>query len=232
MFKKIKENPYYQKFKEMRADPKQRSITSLILWFIFFVIIILFARGLTNTHANLENTERQKTTLSDSNYEFTYSNNSGVIFGQVYDDKLEFMYGGNRYYYNGKNVYLIKNQNGTLATNFDLNVLKITPKMISNLISNLTYTANGEAKQYVIPLSRFLNLYEIDVEADLSLANQYNVIVNVYEKDNNIYMYQLDLTNYYIFRGLNNDGILTIDIYDSEVHDFTKYYDELIGGVV
>ena len=230
MFKKIKENPYYVKFKEMRADPKLKPITSLILWFIFIVIVIMFLRGTVSTN-NTVKTDNE-TNIDVSNYEFTYTNNSGVIFGESYEDKLEFMYGGNRYYYNGKNVYLIKNQNGTLATNFDLNVLKITPKMISNLISNLTYTANGEAKQYVIPLSRFLNLYEIDVEADLSLANQYNVIVNVYEKDNNIYMYQLDLTNYYIFRGLNNDGILTIDIYDSEVHDFTKYYDELIGGVV
>ena len=231
MFKKIKENPYYVKFKEMRADPKLKPITSLILWFIFIVIVVIFVRGMVSTKNTTVKTDNV-VNKDVSNYEFTYTNNSGVIFGESYEDKLEFIYGGNRYYYNGKNVYLIKNQNGTLATNFDLNVLKITPKMISNLIGNLTYTANGEAKQYVVPLSRFLNLYEIDVEADLSLANQYNVIVNVYEKDNNIYMYQLDLTNYYNFRGLNNDGILTIDIYDSEVHDFTKYYDELIGGVV
>lgn len=231
MFKKIKENPYYQKFKEMRADPKLRPITSLILWFIFFVIVILFARGLTSTRANLESTETQKTTLSDSNYEFTYSNNSGVIFGQTYDDKLEFMYGGNRYYYNGETVYLIQNQQATIMTAFDLNVLKINSKMINNLIGNLTYNMDGEAKQYLVPLSNFLNLYEVDVEADLSLANQYNIVINVYENDNGIYMYKLDLTNYYNYRGLNNDGILTIDIYNSEVNDFTKYYDELVGGV-
>ena len=231
MFKKIKENPYYQKFKEMRADPKLRPMMSLILWFIFFVIVILFARGLTSTRANLESTETQKTTLSDSNYEFTYSNNSGVIFGQTYDDKLEFMYGGNRYYYNGETVYLIQNQQATIMPNFDLNVLKINKKMINNLISNLTYNMDGEAKQYLVPLSNFLNLYEVDVEADLSLANQYNIVINVYENDNGIYMYKLDLTNYYNYRGLNNDGILTIDIYNSEVNDFTKYYDELVGGV-
>ncbi len=231
MFKKIKENPYYQKFKEMRADPKLRPITSLILWFIFFVIVILFARGLTSTRANLESTETQKTTLSDSNYEFTYSNNSGVIFGQTYDDKLEFMYGGNRYYYNGETVYLIQNQQATIMPAFDLNVLKINSKMINNLIGNLTYNMDGEAKQYLVPLSNFLNLYEVDVEADLSLANQYNIVINVYENDNGIYMYKLDLTNYYNYRGLNNDGILTIDIYNSEVNDFTKYYDELVGGV-
>lgn len=231
MFKKIKENPYYQKFKEMRADPKLRPITSLILWFIFFVIVILFARGLTSTRANLESTETQKTTLSDSNYEFTYSNNSGVIFGQTYDDKLEFMYGGNRYYYNGETVYLIQNQQATIMPAFDLNVLKINSKMINNLIGNLTYNRDGEAKQYLVPLSNFLNLYEVDVEADLSLANQYNIVINVYENENGIYMYKLDLTNYYNYRGLNNDGILTIDIYNSEVNDFTKYYDELVGGV-
>ena len=231
MFKKIKENPYYQKFKEMRADPKLRPITSLILWFIFFVIVILFARGLTSTRANLESTETQKTTLSDSNYEFTYSNNSGVIFGQTYDDKLEFMYGGNRYYYNGETVYLIQTQKATIMPAFDLNVLKINSKMINNLIGNLTYNMDGEAKQYLVPLSNFLNLYEVDVEADLSLANQYNIVINVYENDNGIYMYKLDLTNYYNYRGLNNDGILTIDIYNSEVNDFTKYYDELVGGV-
>lgn len=231
MFKKIKENPYYQKFKEMRADPKLRPITSLILWFIFFVIVILFARGLTSTRANLESIETQKTTLSDSNYEFTYSNNSGVIFGQTYDDKLEFMYGGNRYYYNGETVYLIQSQQATIMPAFDLNVLKINSKMINNLISNLNYNMDGEAKQYLVPLSNFLNLYEVDVEADLSLANQYNIVINVYENDNGIYMYKLDLTNYYNYRGLNNDGILTIDIYNSEVNDFTKYYDELVGGV-
>ena len=45
MFKKIKENPYYMKFKEMRADPKLKPITSLILWFIFIVIVVIFVRG-------------------------------------------------------------------------------------------------------------------------------------------------------------------------------------------
>ena len=144
----------------MRADPKLRPITSLILWFIFFVIVILFARGLTSTRVNMESTETQKTTLSDSNYEFTYSNNSGVIFGQTYDDKLEFMYGGNRYYYNGETVYLVQNQQATIMPTFDLNVLKINPTMIDNLVGNLTYNMDGEAKQYLVPLSNFLNLYE------------------------------------------------------------------------
>ena len=230
MFKKIKENPYYVKFKEMRADPKLRPITSLIFWFIFMFIVVIFIRSMnTSTPTTKVENEVNQNIL---NYEFTYTNDNVVVFGQSYDEKKEFMIGENRYYYNGENVYLIKNQNATIMPNFDLNVLKITPALINNLIGNLNYNTVDEAKQYLIPLPNFMNLYEVDVEADLSLASQYNIIINVYEKNNNVYMYKIDLTNYYNYRGLNNDGILTIDIYSSDVNDFTKYYDKLIGGVV
>lgn len=228
MLKKIKENPYYVKFKEMRADPKLRPITSLIFWLIFFVILIVFVRSLPdNSNYNASSNVNEIV----SNYKFTYTNNNLTVFGESYDDKLDFVIGNSHYYYNGESVYFVKNQSMTLIPNFNLSVLKINPSMINNLIGNLTYSMSGDAKEYAVPLSRFLNLYEVDVEADLSLANQYNIIVKVYEKNSEVYMYQLDLINYYNFRGLNNDGILTIDIY-GEVEDFTKYYDKLIGGVL
>lgn len=228
MFKKIKE--YYQKFKEMRANPKLKPIISLIFWFVFLAILILFVRSVSSPSKVVTQSEEIKQNLS--NYKFTYTNNSGVIFGESYNDKLEFIYNNNRYYYNGENVYLINNQKAQMIPDFDLGVLKITPSLINNLISNLTYNINGEAKQYIVPLSRFINLYEYDTEADLSLADNYNIILEVYENNSKIYMYRLDLSNYYTFRGLNNSGILTIDIYDSQVSDFTKFYDELVGGVV
>lgn len=145
--------------------------------------------------------------------------------------KWSFFIKNNRYYYNEENVYLINEQNATLINNFDLNVLKIDFNFINNLISNLDYNLNGDFKEYVVPLSRFLNLYDVDVPVNLSLANQYNIIVRVYENDNRIYKYQFDLTGYYNYKGLNNEGLLNIDIY-GEVNDFTKYYDKLVGGVV
>ena len=166
-----------------------------------------------------------------SNFKFTYTNNSGVIFGENYNDKLEFIYNNSRYYYNGENVYLISNQSLQVIPNFDLGVLKITPNLIDNLTSNLTYNMSNGAKQYIVPLSRFINLYEYDTEVDLSLANNYNIILEVYENNSKVYMYKLDLSNYYTFRGLNNSGILTIDIYDGQ-SDFSKFYDKIIGGVV
>ena len=227
MFKKIKE--YYQKFKEMRADSKLKPIISLVLWFIFIFIAILFVKGFSldnNSNSNLENVRNNFT-----GYKFTYTNNNLKIFGESYDGKLEFFFEGNRYYYDEQNVYLVNNQSLEVIDNFDLNVLKITPDLIDSLISNLNYSIYNNALEYIVPLSRFLNLYEYDVEADLSLANNYNIMVYVYKKENDIYMYKLDLSNYYQFRGLNNMGILTIDIYDVEKGDFPKYYDSLIGGV-
>ena len=64
MFKKIKENPYYIKFKEMRADPKLKPITSLILWFIFIVIVVIFIKS------SYSNEPVQKENIGPSQYIF------------------------------------------------------------------------------------------------------------------------------------------------------------------
>lgn len=226
MFKKIKENPYYIKFKEMRADPKLRPITSLIFWFIFMAFIIIFVKATTSTPSKSTQTLEKNT--NTTSFKFTYTNDKLTIFGQTYNEKTEFTLGNNRYYFDGEKVYSIKNQTATNIPDFDLSILKITPKMIKNLTSNLTYTLNEGAKRYVVPLPKFLNLYEVDVPIDTSGLEQYNIIIETYEDNGKIYMYKLDLTNYYLFKGLNNDGILTIDIYDD---NFTEYYDELVGGI-
>ena len=225
MGRKIKD--YYNKFKEMRADSKFNPITTLILWFIFLAMVVIFVR--VNSRP-VQIADEAKAELDS--YKFTYTDNQKAIFGNSYDDRLEFIYNNNRYYYNGLNVYLILNQEAKVIDGFDLSVLKITPNFIDNLISDLSYNVIEGGRQYIIPLSRFINLYEYDTEADLSLANNYNIMLNVYEKNSKVYMYKLDLSNYYSFRGLNNSGILTIDIYDDEVNDFSKFYDDLIGGVV
>ena len=89
MFKKIKDNKYYQKFKEMRADPKLKPITSLIFWFIFLVVLVLFTRSISSP-SKVVKTDEVKQELS--NFKFTYTNNSGVIFGENYNDKLYLFY--------------------------------------------------------------------------------------------------------------------------------------------
>ena len=45
MFKKINENKYVQKYKELRTNPKTRSLISLGFWMIFLVVAVLLVRS-------------------------------------------------------------------------------------------------------------------------------------------------------------------------------------------
>ena len=221
MFKKIKENPYYKKFKEMRADPKLRPVTSLIFWFIFIIFVLIF------TKSTISSSPKVSTFKTTSNYEYTYKDDDKTIFGRAYNDKQEFIMDGKHYYYNGK-VYLV-DDGLTCIDNFDIGVLKITPELIDKLIYNTSYITIDDYKQYAVLLSNFINLYEFDTDVDLSLASQYNIIIHVFEKNNKIYKYKLDLGNYYRLRGLKDSGILTINIYNTG-EDFGKYFESL--GVI
>jgi hypothetical protein len=228
MFKKIKENPYVIKFKELRANPQTKAIADLILIMIFMIILVAFARS---SSAYNKKSKADSTTLVFNNYEYTYKDSVKTIFGMNYNDKMEFNINNNKYYYNGKNVYLINDQTATVIPNFDLNILKINQNMLNNLTGKASYTMNGEYKHYIIPLGNFINLYEVDTEVDLTMADQYNILVEEYEKGSNISIVRVDLSNYYKFRGIADQGILTINFYNvDKLSNFTLAYDSLLGG--
>ena len=228
MFKKIKDNEVYKKFKELRSNPQTKAVMSLALWFIFFIIIILFARS-TSSSSKSNNTANYKKITS---YEYVYKNNKSTIFGMKYNEKQIFNILDKKYYFDGENIYLIVDHSLSLENNFDLGYLKITPSMIEDLTKNINYTQNGEARQYLIPLINFINLYQNDTEIDLSLANNYNIIVNMYYKNNDLYMIKVDLSNYYKFYNLEDDGVLTIDLYNkNKLNNFTLEYEKMLGVI-
>ncbi len=220
---KLKENPYFIKYKEMRKDPKLKPIMSLIFWFIFIVFVTIFVKT-SNTNSN------KTVSKISNNYEYTYKDNSKTIFGYVNNNYQEFILDNNKYFTDGNNVYLINESSATKISDFDMGILKITPSFINNLTNNLSYTNGSNYKQYAVLLSNFISLYENDTDIDLSSYNQYNIIIQVYSKDNDIYMYKLDLSNYYKLKGINDNGILTINIYNTS-NDFASYYKSLIGVV-
>lgn len=212
MFKK-----YYEKYKELRANPKLKPFISLGFWFIFLIIVVIFIKS------NTSEVKQNKEVKTIDNYEFTYLDNKTFIFGEVYDNKIKFTLNNNLYYYNGTDIYLINNQTKTLV-NFDLGILKINKTMIDNLTSNLNYSIVDNGKQYLVPLSNFINLYEYDTDVDLTKAMNLNIIILVYDD-----MYKLDLSNYYGFKGIENKGIITINIYN-KTDNFSETYEKL-GGV-
>ena len=211
MFKKLKENPYYVKFRELRKNPKTRSLISLFLWFIFFLLVILFLRGM-NSSTTVTTKER-----SITSYEFTYENDYTKVFGECFNNKF-LIFKDNRYYYNG-NFYLIDGDKATLS---DFNMTFITPSMIDNLISGISL----DGDKYIIPLDRFMSLYDADTTFDLSSAMQYNVIMYVTS-----FGYSFDLSNYYLFKGLPNQGILKVSFYNkNNLNDFSLEYERMIEG--
>ncbi len=220
---KLKENPYYIKYKEMKKDPKLKPIISLVFWFIFIVFATIFVKS------NSVSSNKAVSKIS-SNYEYTYKDNSKTIFGYANDNYQEFILDNNKYFTDGNNVYLINENSASQISNFDMGILKITPSFINNLTNNLSYTNGLNYKQYAVLLSNFISLYDNDTDIDLSLYNQYNIIIQVYSKNNDIYMYKLDLSNYYKLKGINDNGILTINIYNTS-NDFVSYYKNLIGVV-
>lgn len=224
MFKKIKESGVITKYKDLRSNPQTKAIISLGFWLLFFFVIILFTRSTTRVSSNLSKKE------NIYSYEFTYSNDVNVIFGKSYNDEKLYTILNQKYYYKDNIIYNVDGHNLTENSNVGLGVLRIDLKMIDSLISNINEMDNGEYKRYLVPLSRFLNLFE-DASGDLTNASSYNIIIDRYYKDSDIYMVKIDLSSYYSFRDLNNDGILTIDLYNVNKTSDLKEYFSMLGGV-
>ena len=104
--------------------------------------------------------------------------------------------------------------------------------MINNLISGITGTEIDNYKQYLVPLDRFINLYDIDTDIDLSKATSYNIIINIYKENNVVSKVTLDLTNYKLYTtGQIESYIINIYYYNvNNVSDFSKHYNQMIGG--
>lgn len=231
MFKRIKESEKLQRFRELWNDPKTHSIMVLVFWLIFMAVLIIFVR-LTAVSNVSSNTTVTKATNFDSikSYEFSYVQGSNELNGKVHDDSILFILNNHRYYYHN-DVYLINGDTG-VKQNLDLGWLKINTKMLNNLLGGLTGADINDYTQYVVPLDRFINLYEIDTDADLTKAMTYNILLNVYKKDGEINKVVLDITNYRIFRFNDNKPyVLTLYFYNiNEVNDFTKGFDKIVGG--
>ena len=227
MFKRIKELEIYNKYKNLKNDSQASTLASLGLWLIFFIVIIIFTRGISsNKTIDRENKE----TAEINNYEYTYQNNDITIFGEFYNGKQIFTILNNKYYYDGQSVYMVKGNSLELMPEFNLNILKITLDFVEELTSNITFTENNGIKEYLVPLVNFLNLYEIDTAVDLSEASNYNIIIRKYYDKNNLYKEEVVLSNYYKINSVHDSGQLIINLYNkNKLNNFTLEYDKMLG---
>ena len=228
MLKKIKENPKYEKLKELWKNEKTHSLIVLAFWLIFMLVLIIFVR-LSSTQTTTTKTITNQTIADFENYEFSYTINETTYNGEYYDGKTLFYLENNRYYKN-EDVYLIKGEEAIKQDNFDIGIMKINSKFINNLITNITPNTTDNYKRYIVPLDRFINLYDEDTDINLTETNHYNIIVDIYEKENQINKITLDLNSYFTLK--NNPQIAQVTIYYyniNNINDFSKNYEKMIG---
>lgn len=228
MFKRIKENELFIKLKEMWQNPRTHDMAVLTFWLIFIVVVIIFFRVTTgNTNQKQVQNVEMTTFSSIKSYDFMYKTLDKEINGSYYDGAMVFYLDNHRYYYN-ENVYLIGDE--SKKVDFDLGILKIDSKMLNNLTSGISGIDTGTFKQYAVPLDRFINLYEIDTDVDLTKAVAMNVIISVYYKNDEIQKVILDLSNYFSLKKATNVNYpVTIFYYNiNNVSNFSKGYKEFL----
>ncbi len=228
MFKKIKENEKVIKIKNYWNNPKTHDIVVLVFWILFIIGVVIFMRVSFSSNSTAHYENNLNSFDSIKSYDFRYKADGFEVNGKAYDYALVFYLDNKQYYYKDK-VYLIDDEIKAIE-NYDLSLLKINSKFLNNLVSGIDPSDNGNFKQYIIPLDRFINLYENDTDLDLSKAATYNVIVSVYYTFDEINKVVLDLSSYYSLKtGSDMKYPVTIYYYNlNNVSDFTKKYDKVV----
>lgn len=228
-----KELTKFQKLKKMWKDPKQHAFVVLGFWAIFMVVVVVLIKGMTSpmpsSGPSAPITNEDITFENIKGYEFSYVTDNLEINGMAYENKTLFFLNGFRYYIND-NIYKI--QNGIVSLEeLNIPILKINSIMLNELTKDITPIEGTEYKRYIVPLDKFISLFETDTEQDLTLAINFNIVIDVYEKNNTIEKVVLDLSNYVNLKdGTSVTYILTLYLYNiNNVSDFGKSYDEMIG---
>ena len=134
---------YWKKFREMRKDPKKRSIYLLIVYGIFFLFIFIYVKvGQSQiTPVNEENDNQENTTIVDDNkdnitgYEYKVTlnieNNVITIDGLFYDGDQIFTIDKTKYYQKDDKIYLYDDKSIVDKVEYPLNMnLKQNIKII------------------------------------------------------------------------------------------------------
>lgn len=232
MFSK-KEPEKISKFRELWRDKRFRSLIFLGFWIVFAVVIVAAYRPLYNSNVETYR-EQQKSEVNSSvmnNYSYslldTKDSKISVITGKEYGNYNLFNINGVEYYYNGK-VYKLTTPITEVPLS-TLGYLKITPKMINNMVERSQVL---ETDKYSLPLIDFITLYNASElnNIDATKLQNKNVLIDVYKKDGLFYKVDMNITEYIKLKEPNiKSDILTFNYTNvNEVEDFTKEYESRV----
>lgn len=202
--------------KERLKDKKERAKIELMLYGIFFIGVIIFARVLGNSTSNIENNNNTETpsfiSSLEDNYEYdiklTINDNTYEYYGKVLGNNstinLKMEDKVNSYYLMNKKYYILENGNYILTTEEE-----VYPYI------DYRYLNTNNIKEYINKANKENNTYKVKI-SDLVLNNDSGdyLTINIEEGDKNIvidYTPLLKLTEDNIERVLVNITYNNID---------------------
>lgn len=196
---------YWKKFREMRKDPKKRSIYLLIIYGIFFIFVFAYMKFSQYQSApiNEENIDNEKTTIVDDNnvtgyeYEVTLNIENDVIkiVGSFYEGNQIFTVNETKYYQKDNNIYLYDDK--SLVDKIEYPINKYLYSKINTIIQNYQYDSKTEYKDNNIKYVYYLSNEEIAKLFNEESLNEGNVEITIYKNNDYISKVEYDLSQYY-----------------------------------
>lgn len=223
-------------FKEKWKDKRFRSFFYLGFWLFFAIIVVSAYRPEYNSQ--VESYQEKQTNLVNSsvmkNYSYTILDTKdskiNVITGKVYNEYNLFKINDIEYYYNGSVYQMLKPP--VKMDNYDLGYIKITPKIINNMIG-LSETV--DTNKYKLSLVDFLTLYDASKLSsyDATLLQNKYIFIDVIKNKNLFSKVNFDITEFIkITEPTVVSDILTFNYTEiNEIEDFTKEYEGQVQGL-
>ena len=190
---------FIRSIKEFLKDPKKKSLTMFVLYFIFFVFVYIILSGSSSEPIKVDEKKEEKGIES---YEYIYkiTDNDKVIniFGTYSKNKEVFNIDGTNYYKENNIVYLSSNKE---IQDLDFSYLNYysysnIEKLIneSTFIVDVTYNDGSKKSTYEISIDKYNNFIN---QLDTTQTNLDLKVTLIVDKNKYINHITIDLQNYY-----------------------------------
>lgn len=219
---------FLRSIKEGLKNPKKKSITLLIIYFIFFVIVfILLGNSKTVTYENdNESNLDEPLSFESYNYKIRVTNNelTDEISGTYYLGNTLFNFKGYDYFIENDILYIIDN-GFYCEAGIDYNITKLLSDNIYELLSSATLESTTTFKdesvitRYSISSKTFYKYY-FDLETDIDTLvyidvkkideNNQNIVIDLLNLGTTLSKIEIEYSNINLINGLdfNRDNLI------------------------